>query len=310
MGFYYPGMKSKYYWQQRMLDRDKAAKVDEDKLIRKINKIYRKVFVDLNKELDSFYNKYAIDNKLSLSEAKKQLSLVEQLDLLDTIENLKISFALTNSEYALEDLELLSQRRKVTRLQSLIDTIDTYLIETTNNVQITIEEHLSHIYTRSYKEALKDVGIKTEVINHRAVKEAVFYPLAGQMFSSRIWKNKKSLIKWIKKDLTAGIIRGDSIQKMGRSLKEKEKVTKYQAERLVRTETNYYMTHGHIDGYNDSNLVYGVEVIVAGDERTCPDCMDHETEVIKLSEVSYGDNVPPFHPNCRCSVVPILKDEI
>lgn len=296
MGHYYPGMKSPAYWRERMKDRDRRSRISEDKLIARVNKHYRKAFNEITKELNDFYIKYATNNNITIAEAKQLLTPIEYMDLLERTSRLKESFALTGSEYTLEELELLSNRRNITRLQALLDSIDMHLIETTHNVQISIEDHLSKMYQRSYKEALADAGVKhSEVINHRAIKEVIYYPYAGAMFSDRIWKNKRSLINFIKKDLTQGIIRGESIQKMGKKLKDRERVTKYQAERLIRTETNYNMTRGHVDGYKDSNLVYGVCVSVAGDERTCQDCIDHESEVVKLSDAVSGSTIPPFH---------------
>ena len=296
MGHYYPNMKSPAYWRERMKDRDRRSRISEDKLIARVNKHYRKAFNEITKELNDFYIKYATNNNITIAEAKQLLTPIEYMDLLERTSRLKESFALTGSEYTLEELELLSNRRNITRLQALLDSIDMHLIETTHNVQISIEDHLSKMYQRSYKEALADAGVKhSEVINHRAIKEVIYYPYAGAMFSDRIWKNKRSLINFIKKDLTQGIIRGESIQKMGKKLKDRERVTKYQAERLIRTETNYNMTRGHVDGYKDSNLVYGVCVSVAGDERTCQDCIDHESEVVKLSDAVSGSTIPPFH---------------
>ena len=293
---YYPGMKSPAYWRERMKDRDRRSRISEDKLIARVNKHYRKAFNEITKELNDFYIKYATNNNITIAEAKQLLTPIEYMDLLERTSRLKESFALIGSEYILEELELLSNRRNITRLQALLDSIDMHLIETTHNVQISIEDHLSKMYQRSYKEALADAGVKhSEVINHRAIKEVIYYPYAGAMFSDRIWKNKRSLINFIKKDLTQGIIRGESIQKMGKKLKDRERVTKYQAERLIRTETNYNMTRGHVDGYKDSNLVYGVCVSVAGDERTCQDCIDHESEVVKLSDAVSGSTIPPFH---------------
>lgn len=36
---YYAGMKSREYWHQRMLDRDKKSKLSEDKIIKKYVKL-------------------------------------------------------------------------------------------------------------------------------------------------------------------------------------------------------------------------------------------------------------------------------
>lgn len=304
---YYPGMKSPEYWRERMKDRDKRAKVDEDKLIRKINKYYRKMFNEITKELNNFYIKYATNNNLTMAAAKQLLTPIEISDLIEKVSVLKESFALTGSEYTLQELEAISARNTVTRLQALLDSIDMYLIETTNNVQISVQDHLSKMYQRSYKEALMDVGVNnTQIINHRAIREIIEYPYAGKMFSDRIWTNKKSLLKYIKNDITEGIIRGDSIQKLGQTLKQKENVTTYQAERLIRTETNYIMNTGHKHGYKDSGIIDKLEILVTDDHRTCKICQEYSERTVSVDKCQSGKNIPPFHPNCRCTIIGII----
>jgi len=55
-------------------------------------------------------------------------------------------------------------------------------------------------------------------------------------------------------------------------------------------------------------VVKAVEVTVHYDERTCADCESMDRTVVKLNEVSYGSNVPPFHPFCRCTFVPVVDN--
>ena len=150
----------------------------------------------------------------------------------------------------------------------------------------------------SYKEALADAGVTNKVLPKRAIKDAISYPWSGRQFSSRIWSNKTATMNNIRETLTKGLIQGKSVQKMGQELRKLEGVSKYQAERLIRTETNFFMTKGHVDGYKD-NGVKALEICVAFDERTCADCESMDREVVKIEEVSYGSNVPPFHCFCR-----------
>ena len=58
----------------------------------------------------------------------------------------------------------------------------------------------------------------------------------------------------IRETLTKGLIQGKSVQKMGQELRKLEGVSKYQAERLIRTETNFFMTKGHVDGYKANGV--------------------------------------------------------
>ena len=173
---------------------------------------------------------------------------------------------------------------------------------------MTLEDTLIGLFTEQYKEVSELLGIMAPVINREAIKTIIEYPYAGKMFSDRIWDNKDALVKHIKQNLTAGIIRGDSIQKMSRQLKKDLNVLYYQAERLVRTETNYAMNQGHLKGYADSGVVEKYEFLAAIDSRTSKLCKKQNGKVYKLSEATVGVNYPPVHCNCRSTVIPVLED--
>ena len=152
------------------------------------------------------------------------------------------------------------------------------------------------------------MGVMAPGIPREAIKKIIEYPYAGKMFSDRIWDNKDALVKYIQQDLTVGIIRGDSIQKMARQLKKDLNVLYYQAERLVRTETNYAMNQGHLKGYADSGVVEKYEFLAAIDSRTSKLCKNQNGKVYKLSDAVVGVNFPPLHPHCRSTVIPVLED--
>lgn len=295
---YYPGMRSRDYWLQRMLDRDKKSKLTEDKIIKKLADEYHNSYIEIAKELDYFYNKYSFDNNLSYAEATKLLTPIELKEYGLKIKELKELYRITKSEEVLREWQIISARGNVTRLQNLLDGIDIELIKNSHNVQMTMTEHLTGMYKRSYKEALADAGATNKVLPKKAIKDAISYPWSGRQFSSRIWSNKTATMNNIKETLTKGLIQGKSVQKMGQELRKLEGVSKYQTERLIRTETNFFMTKGHVDGYKD-NGVKALEICVSFDERTCADCESMDREVVKIEEISYGSNVPPFHCFCR-----------
>lgn len=298
---YYAGMKSREYWHQRMLDRDKKSKLSEDKIIKKIRKAYHNAYIEISKELNDFYNKYAIENNLTYTEATKLLNLIELGEYRDKVQELRELYNKTNGKEVLIEWQRIGARENVTRLQSLLDAIDIQLIKHTNNMQMTMTDHLTGAYKRTYKEALADAGVTNKVLPKRAIKDTISYPWSGRQFSSRIWSNKTATMNNIKETLTKGLIQGKSVQKMGQELRKLEGVSKYQAERLIRTETNFFMTKGHVDGYKD-NGVKALEICVSFDERTCADCESMDREVVKIEEISYGSNVPPFHCFCRTSL--------
>ena len=297
MGFYYPGQGSRSYWAERQFDKMHGLKKAEDRVLQDINRAYDRAFNEIRRELNDFDTKYAQNNNLTLQMAQQRLTPIELREYRESMEFFKRVYENTQDENILRQMSQLSARREITRKQALLDEIDKKLIEVSDNVQITLEDYLNGAYTGAYNDSLSSLGIDAHtVINHRAVEEVIRYPFSGAMFSDRIWRNKNQLLNWINDDLTKGIIRGDSVQKMGKALKERCGTTKYQAERLVRTESCHAYTQGTLDGYKDSKVVDAVEVLTAGDERMCGVCSDNGGEVVALNETIPGDNIPPFHP--------------
>ena len=143
---YYLGMKNRDYWHQRMLDRDKKSKLSEDKAVKKLADAYHDSYMQISKELDSFYNKYAIENNLTYAEATKLLTPVEMREYGRKVQELKQLYQATKSEEVLAQWQIMSARGKVTRLQSLLDGIDIELIKNIHNVQMTMTEHLTGMY--------------------------------------------------------------------------------------------------------------------------------------------------------------------
>ena len=110
-----------------------------------------------------------------------------------------------------------------------------------------------------------------------------------------MWRNKNNLLAFINTELKRGLVIGRDVRKTAKILQRQEAVTYKQAERLVRTENCVARTEGTLEGYRQSNVINAVEILVAGDERTCPSCSSRAGEVVRLDRAIIGDNIPPFH---------------
>ena len=305
---YWGPLSNKSYWLKRSEELDKVAKMTEKEVMKKLSALYRDAFRSIEKEVNDFMMKYAVDHKLDYATVTQMLTPIDLAEYNQKIEELYAMYRDTGSEYIKIEIDRLNARAKITRLQALQDAINVELCKVTHEYQMTLEDTLIGLFTEQYKEASELLGIMAPVINREAIKTIIEYPYAGKMFSDRIWDNKDALVKHIKQNLTAGIIRGDSIQKMSRQLKKDLNVLYYQAERLVRTETNYAMNQGHLKGYADSGVVEKYEFLAAIDSRTSKLCKNQNGKVYKLSDATVGVNFPPLHPHCRSTVIPVLED--
>ena len=305
---YWGPLSNKSYWLKRSEELDKVAKMTEKEVMKKLSALYRDAFRSIEKEVNDFMMKYAVDHKLDYATVTQMLTPIDLAEYNQKIEELYAMYRDTGSEYIKIEIDRLNARAKITRLQALQDAINVELTKVTHEYQMTLEDTLIGLFTEQYKEVSELLGIMAPVINREAIKTIIEYPYAGKMFSDRIWDNKDALVKYIQQDLTVGIIRGDSIQKMARQLKKDLNVLYYQAERLVRTETNYAMNQGHLKGYADSGVVEKYEFLAAIDSRTSKLCKNQNGKVYKLSDATVGVNYPPLHPNCRSTVIPVLED--
>ena len=305
---YWGPLSNKSYWLKRSEELDKVAKMTEKEVMKKLSALYRDAFRSIEKEVNDFMMKYAVDHKLDYATVTQMLTPIDLAEYNEKIQELHAMYRDTKSEYIKIEIERLKARSKITRLRALQDAINVELCKVTHEYQMTLEDTLIGLFSDQYAKACELMGVMAPGIPREAIKKIIEYPYAGKMFSDRIWDNKDALVKYIQQDLTVGIIRGDSIQKMARQLKKDLNVLYYQAERLVRTETNYAMNQAHLKGYKDSGVVEKYEFLAAHDKRTSKLCRDLDGKMFELSKAVVGENYPPMHPNCRSTVVPVLED--
>lgn len=305
---YWGPLSNKSYWLKRSEELDKAAKMTEKEVMKKLSALYRDAFRSIEKEVNDFMMKYAVDHKLDYATVTQTLTPIDLAEYNEKIQELHAMYRDTKSEYIKIEIERLKARSKITRLRALQDAINVELCKVTHEYQMTLEDTLIGLFSDQYTKACELMGVMAPGIPREAIIKIIEYPYAGKMFSDRIWDNKDALVKYIQQDLTVGIIRGDSIQKMARQLKKDLNVLYYQAERLVRTETNYAMNQAHLKGYKDSGVVEKYEFLAAHDKRTSKLCRGLDGEMFELSKATVGVNYPPVHCNCRSTVIPVLED--
>lgn len=103
--------------------------------------------------------------------------------------------------------------------------------------------------------------------------------------------------------MTEGIAKGWDNRKYAKKILEVEEFTKFEANRIARTETARAATEGSRQTLKE----YGVEKVqwsAALERRTCQICAGLHNKKFKL-----GAEPPlPRHPFCRCVLLPVVED--
>lgn len=194
-------------------------------------------------------------------------------------------------------------------VKDTMDNIDKQLTLLYENEERIINKSLKNTYVSSYMavdESLKGLGISTKHMIPNAVEDAIRYNWSGATFSDRIWHNKDNLIFNLKETINTGLIKGSTYHEMAEELSNKLNVSYDACRTLINTEVQAIQVRSTLNNY-EQNGIDKYEVTSILDKKTCKGCKKHDGEIIDISDGVMGDNLPPYHPNCRCTILPVIE---
>jgi len=300
---------SKEYWLKRTKEIVAKSETNEDAVVKEIGEIYQHATKQLEKDLQAFYGKYATETGLSIQQAKKKIKKADAKNFRAEIDYfVKNKHDLTDRE--IEQWRMLRTKFNITRLDLLINEMDAKLIDLYGKQDSTMRGKLKLIgkkVTKSVEKMFIDSDIVGDFtrLPDTEIEQIVNFPWSGAEFSDLLWGHKDQLVKSLRKNITIGLIRGDSVQDMARALRKEVGNSVYASERLIRTETNHVMNESTLKSYEDNGLTH-YEFVANIDEKTSNVCKRHDGNIYKLSERRTGVNASPLHPNCRSYSVPVV----
>ena len=126
----------------------------------------------------------------------------------------------------------------------------------------------------------------------------------GKIWSDRIWSNKSALVERVKDGVVDCIARGDSKDRLVMELQKDFGIGYAQADRLARTELSYVQNKSTLDRYKTAGIEY-YEVL---ESKGCEECAELGGQRFRLDAAEVGVNLPPIHPNCRCTILAVLDN--
>lgn len=130
----------------------------------------------------------------------------------------------------------------------------------------------------------------------------------GKTFSDRIWKDQKTLVDELYKEFTVSATRGANLKEAARRMSRKMDVSYKKCLRLLNTEDSFFSNKAVMDAYQNTTAEEYM-ILATLDRKTCEICGDQDTKHYKIKDAKVGVNMPPFHPNCRCTTVVYFGDE-
>lgn len=308
--------KNADYWRGRFSILEESAHKQSDQYLQNLEEMFTDAQRTVQADIERWYGRFATNNGISLTEARKLLTTGQLEEFRWTVDQyIKIGQQNNLSAEWLKKLENASAKFYVSRLEAIQlqiqQQIEVLYGNQLDGLDNLLKEIVSSGYTQSAFTIQKGLGFGWDItaLNEKKLETLLSKPWTtdGRTFSDRIWIKKNELIGNVQKELTQGLLRGDSPQKITDAIQKKFNVSRYQAGRLVHTETSYFNAVSTKQSYQDLG-VEKVEILETLDSHTCEICQPLDGTVIPLSQYEPGVTVPPFHPNCRGTTCPYFDD--
>lgn len=288
------------YWTGRAREIFEYVDRKDIDFFAELEKTYRAQSVKLQRAIFDFYTKYAENHEMTYQDAMKRL---RGEDLSDYVEN-----ARKYREQAEKDSELLKRLNeqysaaRAIRIEALHAEAVYRAGVLAGALHKSFEKYLYDVAEYAYKKAH---GGRTGAVNRPAFEEVIKTPFNGRNYSEQLWGNTDTLADSLKKVFRQGFIRGDSPHEMAREIRKEFNVARSRAETLVRTDATAIINRATIKRYKREGLKY-YRILVVLDDRTTQICrrFAQEDKLYKLEDAQVGVNMPPFHYNCRSTIIP------
>lgn len=283
--------------QAELMKRD----LDRDKLL---TQLYQESYDRLQKQIDSFYMRYAGKEGLTRSEAIKKASEMDVTKFAD-----KAAKAVKEKDFSHatnEWLKVYNLKMKVSRLELLKAELALEIQNLTAEVNEVFDKARIDEYLNEHKRQAGILGISSRGAKKRmqSVLDADFY---GQNFSARVW-GSLGLRATLQRDVFGSLNRIFT-DMMGYKQEMKRLAKKYgtsekNAQRLLKTEIARINADTQLSMLKENGFTHLIYVAEPG---ACEVCQALDGKAIPIEDVEKGVNMYPMHPNCRCSAYGHIK---
>ena len=309
------------YWQKRVLEA--AARQDEAlaKALPELLAHMQDARRSLEKEINAFYTRYATNNKVTLADAQKVLSLSELADFKGDLKTFRKLARQSIGTFNLE-VDNLSVKARITRLEALLAQVDAILQNCYQQQRALIEGTAGALAQEQYLHALYDIEQYTgfqfpySQLSSTRIAKMLAMPVQGADISSSLWRQDFETGYQIRRVLSQMFTTGrppeDFAKELQRIIGHRDADGNltgktYEAYRLLYNESAHVSEQAKMAAYADDGIDQ-YQIVATLDGKTSQICREQDQKVYDLAKAVPGINYPPFHINCRTTTVAYIPE--
>lgn len=311
-------MNGRDYWKRRSLKLEKLLHDRADETVKAVARRYRMAQRVICEQIEHIFDTYARNGALNVDTALQLLSQQETEQCREELRTLwqKASGPVKKELWA--RLAAPAYAARISRLQALRDQIYAQArmvgLEEVGLVRDRLWDTLEQSYYRTVFDVqqLTGDGFDFAQLDSFQIQAALASDWSGRNWSDRLWDNNQQFADAVEDVVTVGLMSGLRYDEMRDALlgvigMDSTEGSRYRAARLVRTECAYIANQGHLMGYQAAGIEH-YRYLATLDLRTDEECGKLDMQRFRVDEAQPGVNLPPMHPNCRCTTMPDDSD--
>lgn len=165
-----------------------------------------------------------------------------------------------------------------------------------------VDNLLSSVYNNTRSQVSRELGVEFDVTNDFQLNALKNRTEDGLNYSQRLYKNNTVIAQRVNNDIGRLLYQQASPTDIKRAIAKDFNISWSSADRLIRTEASKFYNEAAQDSYKAAGLTE-VEWLTEEDDKTCEICGPRDGKRYPIGSIS-----APGHPNCRCTLLPVIED--
>lgn len=277
---------------------------------KQIERLFASMNDNIQKELNAYFGRYSDGDTGTASNwqdraDKTELDRLKRMidDSLRVDDGTRKEPLTEEAKREIENIQTPSNINRVTLLQAFI-AIE--IIKTFNKFHnLVVLELTKRVVEENTRQELlwgRSVG---KVFTPKQIDDIVTDSFVNARWSETVWGlHQDELRTETERLIRRGVINGENPKKLAKELREKIDTSKAYSERLMRTEERRVQTLAQLEAYKAQGFS---QYLYIAEPDACKVCASLDDGMPKdLAQAERWKNIPPVHPNCRCSTTPYM----
>jgi SPP1 gp7 family putative phage head morphogenesis protein len=308
-----PAPPSDAYWSARAALRQARYDKLDNRMIAQLTEAYDDAAAEIGAEITRLIDRYARRYGMSMKDAVTILREPATREQYRRLKKLVAALEESPAKYSIRArLNAPSFRYRISNLEALRESANAVCAKLGSTELKLGQKVLRDIGQEAYMRTAYDLqsglemGWNTSGISERRLKLILRQNWSGAPYSQRVWGNVQKLSNRLNKSISSGLMAGKDQEQIIRELMADFGVGRRAAARLVFTESAFVANQAELESYVDSG-VEEYQFVAVFDEKTSEVCREQSGKVFRVEDAVPGENVPPLHPWCRSTTIPVTS---